>query len=331
MSNWTNNPNDPRNDNNTLGYEPRPVRNGPPTWVMWAPLFALGAIAVGATSFFGAQALGGTPEPTGVVGASIVGEPTPGVTSTTDETITVVAATPETTAPVVSPTQVPVTAPTQAPVVSPTQVPAPTATPTPEPTPDDAPSVYANARASVLHVDFSLTAEDDHGVESITVSWGDGTTADVEIDGNGRTLVDETLYKRYATGGDKNIAVTVTDSAGQATTESFPVFVKHYVGVDLWNIDADAYVYVNGKEVYYSDDATGYKDISNQLVRGTNTVEIWLGNYDCFSSALSASLTVNNTKVSERHYDSGGWTHCGWQVEWQYRIDGSTGVATQVK
>lgn len=333
MSNWNSNPNDPHNDNNTLGYEPRPVRNAPPTWVMWAPLFALGAIVIAAASFFSAQALGGSPEAPAVLGASIVGEPTPEATPgegepTTEATVET-SATPEPTE--VAPTQAPITQPTQAPVSTPTQAPAPTATPTPEPTPDDAPSVSASARASTLHVDFSLDAEDDHGITSITVKWGDGTTSDVEIDGDNRTFVEDTLFKRYASGGEKSISVTVTDNAGQATTETYPVFVKHYVGVDLSNIDADAYVYVNGKEVYYTDDASGYTDISSHLVRGANTVEIWLGNYDCFSASLSGSLTVNNTRVSERHYESGGWTHCGWVVEWQYRIDGNTGAATQLK
>lgn len=335
MSNWNSNPNDPRNDNNTLGYEPRPARNGPPTWVMWAPLFALGAIVIGAVSFFSAQALGGSPEPSSVVGASIVGErtpeATPGESEPMNEATVETNATPE---PTPSPTQVaqpPVTQPTQAPVSTPTQAPAPTATPTPEPTPDDPPSVFASARANTLHADLSLDAEDDNGIASIAVNWGDGTTSDVTIDGDNRTYVEDTLYKRYEAGGEKSISVTVTDSAGQATTESFPVFVKHYVGVDLWNIDADAYVYVNGKEVYYTDDVSGYTDISSHLVRGANTVEIWLGNYDCFSASLSGSLTVNNTRVSERHYESGGWTHCGWVSEWQYRIDGNTGTATQLK
>lgn len=68
-------------------------------------------------------------------------------------------------------------------------------------------------------------------------------------------------------------------------------------------------MYVNGKEVYYRDAASGSADISKHLVQGANTVEIWLGNKGCFNASLSANLSINGTNVSERHYDSGGWTH----------------------
>jgi hypothetical protein len=98
------------------------------------------------------------------------------------------------------------------------------------------------------------------------------------------------------------------------------------------NVDDDVYVFVNGGQQYRWD-ALAKKapnppqplKLNDYLAEGDNTVIVKLGNYGCFVSSLNLDLFNGTRKVDTRGYTSGGWSHCGWQAEWHYRLNRQTG------
>ena len=104
--------------------------------------------------------------------------------------------------------------------------------------------------------------------------------------------------------------------------------VYHY-RVRLWNIDDDAYVYVNGALIKHQVGDSLTLPVNAYLGDGNNTLEIVLGNGGCFASSLNMAIDVNGVQKVTRGYST-SFAFCGYQFDWKYTINQNTGVVQQV-
>lgn len=100
---------------------------------------------------------------------------------------------------------------------------------------------------------------------------------------------------------------------------------------NLSNVDDDVYIDVNGKNVYSSHDRNPIPVLLNTWMReGDNDVSIRLGNGGCFATSLTLSMQRDGAAVDTRDFYQ-SVSHCGWQLEWKYRINALSGEVTRLQ
>ncbi|HUX85426.1 MAG TPA: thiol-activated cytolysin family protein [Chloroflexota bacterium] len=99
--------------------------------------------------------------------------------------------------------------------------------------------------------------------------------------------------------------------------------------VRLSNINYDVYVYVNGALVKHQVGGSATVAINSRLGTGDNTLEIKLGNANCFKASLNMSIDVNGAqKVTRGYYND--LASCFYPADWKYKVNKDTGIVTKV-
>lgn len=110
--------------------------------------------------------------------------------------------------------------------------------------------------------------------------------------------------------------------------------VARRISLNLSRIDANAVVFLNSVRLFDHNAPTSgsakntmLTDDPNWRTDRPNTIVVRLGNHDCFGSSLDLAITGGANAVTRSW--APGASHCGWQFEWSYSIDPTTGVITQ--
>jgi len=139
--------------------------------------------------------------------------------------------------------------------------------------------------------------------------------------------------------GDNAIAA-VSETTQYETTECEPPSAPpppkgHHFVVTLFDIDDDAYAYVNGKRIARQDRKRSSRvsvTLDRHLGRGDNRLRVRLGNYGCFKWKLSMTVAVDGKPLVSRgdEGNAGPWpVGCGWQLDWCYTVNRERGSVTE--
>ncbi|MBI3943400.1 MAG: hypothetical protein HY326_10345 [Chloroflexi bacterium] len=133
-------------------------------------------------------------------------------------------------------------------------------------------------------------------------------------------------------------AVAATRAAQTATavrqaqlTATAAAKVYNYV-VSMSNIDANAYLYVNGVErIHIQNGRSGSASLNPWLANGDNDIKILLDNSNCFTSRGDFLLYRDGLVIWSNNFSHGFWSTCGQQYEADFVINNKTGAWRLVK
>ena len=108
--------------------------------------------------------------------------------------------------------------------------------------------------------------------------------------------------------------------------------------VEFWNIDDDVYVYMNNKEIKKQVFGKTTVNLTSSMGNGNNTLRVRLGNATGGQSSLNMQIRSYDKsgkafRTITRDFKPYCFIGCslGWQLDWRYTINRSTGAITKIK
>ena len=107
--------------------------------------------------------------------------------------------------------------------------------------------------------------------------------------------------------------------------------------VELWNIDDDAYVYLNNNLIKKQVFGKTTVNLTSSMNSGNNTLQVRLGNGTGYEASLNMTIRSYDKdgrlfRTVSRDFNGGcGHAFCsGWQTDWRYTINKSSGEITKI-
>ena len=101
--------------------------------------------------------------------------------------------------------------------------------------------------------------------------------------------------------------------------------------LNLSNIDDDVYVEVNSIQRLKKAGGATTLDLTPFLTGGNDRVYVRLGNGNCFGSSLHAQFLRDGKPMGTPARHQVAVSHCGWQLDWEWIINKSSGALSRVK
>jgi len=97
------------------------------------------------------------------------------------------------------------------------------------------------------------------------------------------------------------------------------------------NIDDDVYVEINAIERFRQVGGQATFELTPYLTGGDDRVNVRLGNGNCFASSLNVQFLRDGKPMGETARYSIGLSHCGWQFDWEWIVNRTSGELRRVK
>ncbi|MCB1889850.1 MAG: toll/interleukin-1 receptor domain-containing protein [Rhodocyclaceae bacterium] len=97
------------------------------------------------------------------------------------------------------------------------------------------------------------------------------------------------------------------------------------------NIDDDVYVEINAIERFKKAGGQATFDLTPYLTGGDDRVNVRLGNGNCFGSSLNVQFLRDGKPYGGTARHQAALSHCGWQFDWEWVVNRTSGVSRRAK
>ncbi|MCB1928092.1 MAG: toll/interleukin-1 receptor domain-containing protein [Rhodocyclaceae bacterium] len=138
------------------------------------------------------------------------------------------------------------------------------------------------------------------------------------------------LFVRQPGGPDKPEQGAMSSSA-QSPAPKPPAIHGYRWQLVASNIDDDVHVEINAIERFSKSGGQATFDLTPYLTGGDDRVNVRLGNGNCFGSSLNVQLLRDGKPHGETARHSIAISHCGWQFDWEWIVNRSSGEMRRTK
>lgn len=135
----------------------------------------------------------------------------------------------------------------------------------------------------------------------------------------------------YGLAGAPEEPSAAANASSATVTPAAPSPRSYSWRINLSNIDQEVFVEVNSIERFRKLGGEATFDLTPYLTGGDDRVYLRLGNANCFGSSLHAQFLRDGRPVGAPARYQVAVSHCGWQLDWEWTVNKTSGALKRVK